>query len=221
MFSATVRRPWSLAESYAAAAPSAKEVPIIVNLSVCGTTRKTEHKRISDIFETPGRMCVDGPEDRGSIAEYGSPDRMPVLSRKERTLPMRSLPAAFAVFRIPPPAESFASRPLIFNRRTSAADVCLLLKVRPITPELRPECSLIVAPAPFSCPRTDDHRTRILQPGYPVWENCVTFSQTLTKRWGSQRCETRLKTNNRRKGHLAFRVTIHCAPTGCLLLNVI
>lgn len=63
-------------------------------------------------------MCVDGPEDRGSIARYGSPDRMPVLSRKERTLPMRSLPAAFAVFRIPPPAGSLASRPLIFNRRT-------------------------------------------------------------------------------------------------------
>ena len=74
-------------------------------------------------------MCVDGPEDRGSIANYGSPERMSVLSRKERTLPMRKLPAAFAVFRIQPPAEFSACRQLILTGEHLVADVCLHLKV--------------------------------------------------------------------------------------------
>ena len=101
---------------------------------------KTGRKRISDIFKTCRRMCVDGPEDRGSIVKYGSPERMPVLSRKERTLPMRSLPAAFAVSRIPPLLNPSRVANRICTGEHSAADVCLHLKVRPISPERRPAC---------------------------------------------------------------------------------
>lgn len=156
-------------------------------------------------------MCVDGPEDRGSIAKYGSPERMPVLSRKERTLPMRKLPAAFAVFRIPPPAEFSACRQLIFDRRTPRGG-CLS------SFEGLPYCSRTSSGVPKSWPRLHysmrgwaSIQMSIPKPGYPEWENSVTFSESLTKRWASQRCETRLKTNNRRNGLLAFRLTIHCA----------
>ena len=53
---------------------------------------------------------------------------------------MRKLPAAFAVFRIQPPAEFSACRQLILTGEHLVADVCLHLKVRPIAPERRPEC---------------------------------------------------------------------------------
>ena len=156
-------------------------------------------------------MCVDGPEDRGSIAKYGSPERMPVLSRKERTLPMRSLPAAFAVFRIPPPAESSACRQLIFDRRTPCGGCLSSFEGSSYISRTSPGVPTIAAPAPSFCPRSDVHQMTIPKPGYPEWENSVTFSRSLTKRRGSQRCETRLKTNNRRKGSLAFRIIIHSA----------
>ena len=156
-------------------------------------------------------MCVDGPEDRGSIAKYGSPERMPVLSRKERTLPMRSLPAAFAVSRIPPSAESSACRHLILNRRTTRGGWLSSIEGSSHISRTSPGVPSIAAPAPSFCPRSDVHRLAIPRPGYPEWENSVTFSQSLTKRRGSQRCETRLKTNNRRNGCLAFRIIIHSA----------
>ena len=120
-------------------------------------TGKTGRKRISDIFKTLRRMCVDGPEDRGSIAKYGSPERMPVLSRKERTLPMRKLPAAFAVFRIPLPAEFSACRQLSFDRRTPRGGCLSSFEGLPYCSRTSSGVPTIAAPTPLFCPRSGVH----------------------------------------------------------------
>lgn len=95
------------------------------------------------------RMCVDGPEDRGSIAKYGSPERMPVLSRKERTLPMRSLPTAFAVSRIPPPAESSACRQPNLYRRTHRGGCLSSFEGSSYISRTKPGVPTLAAPAHF------------------------------------------------------------------------
>lgn len=117
---------------------------------------------------------------------------------------MRSLPAAFAVFRIPPPAESVANRQLEFTRRTLCGGCLSSLEGSSNISRTSPEVPANRGPGPIFLSEIGRPSSEDSRPGYPEWENSVTFSQTLTKRMGSQRCETRLKTNNRRKGSLAF-----------------
>ena len=156
-------------------------------------------------------MCVDGPEDRGSIAEYGSPDRMPVLSRKERTLPMRSLPAAFAVFRIPPFVVSSPDRHLASSWRTLPGRCPSSMPDSLEIPGDLYGCARIAVLVRSFCLTIGLYPGENFGPGYPEWESFDMFSRTLSKRRASHCCETHLKTNNRRNGWSAFRLTIHCA----------
>jgi hypothetical protein len=94
---------------------------------------------------------------------------------------MSSLPAAFAVSRIPPPAESTTRRRSIFPANTSRRMSVSFLKVVQYLQNVarsvhnRGPGSIILSE--IGRPPDEDS-----QPGYPEWENSVTFSRSLTKR---------------------------------------